>query len=203
MNYIQHESFVNLYNKDEIIFDTIFKETLSLSQLSNKIIKVSKNFEKLYYKDADKLKGDLFEIFAECFFKILGPDKRIGVCDYQPEVLEDFGVDGYGTGMDKNPLTVQVKFRSNVTSELKLDDIKNFQGRSNNYYGVPINTRNNLIFFTNAKGLNWITESKVLSGASKTFGYKEISFLVDNNTVFWKYLNDLVKETISYRYGPQ
>lgn len=29
---------------------------------------------------------------------------------------------------------------------------------------------------------------------------KEISFLVDNNIVFWKMLNDLIEETIKLRY---
>jgi len=204
MTMINHESFVNLYNKDQSIFESLFKETKTLSQLSTKIIKLSKNFEKLSYKDADKVKGDLFEIFAECFFKILSADNRIGIYNYQPAPsADDYGVDGFGIGMDEKPSTVQVKFRSDATTELTESDIKQFVAQSIINYDVDKNTSNNMIVFTNSKGLHWVTESRVFSGRVKSFGYKEISFLVDNNTVFWKYLNDLVKETISYRYGPQ
>lgn len=84
MKTIQHEAFVNLYNKNKKVFELIFKDTKTLSQLSGKIIKVSKTFDKYAYKDADKMKGDLFEIFAECFFKLLSSDNRIGVYNYQP-----------------------------------------------------------------------------------------------------------------------
>ena len=202
MRTINHESFVNLYNKDQSIFETLFKETKTLSQLSTKIIKLSKNFEKLSYKDADKVKGDLFEIFAECFFKILSSDNRIGIYNYQPAPsADDYGVDGFGIGMDEKPSTVQVKFRSDVTTELTLSDIKNFQGASFRNYKVPVDTETNLVFFTNAKGLHWITEAKVLSGASRTYGHEQISSLVDKNTVFWRNLNDLVNFTIKQRYS--
>jgi hypothetical protein len=199
---INHEAFVNLFNKNKKVFELIFKDNKTLSQLSSKIIKVSKTFDKFAYKDADKLKGDLFEIFAECFFKLLSSDNRIGVYNYQPAPpIDDYGVDGFGIGMDQNPLTVQIKFRSDATTELTLKDIKNFQGTSFRNYKVPVDTTTNLVFFTNAKGLHWITEAKVLSGASKTFGYSEISQLIDNNLVFWNNLNDLIQETIVIKYG--
>ena len=59
MKTIQHEAFVNLYNKNKKVFELIFKDTKTLSQLPGKIIKVSKTFDKYAYKDADKMKGDL------------------------------------------------------------------------------------------------------------------------------------------------
>jgi len=202
MGIIKHQSFVDLYNKDQTIFDQLFKDTFTLTQLSNNIKKISKNWNLFSYEDEDKLKGDLFEIFAECFFKILSADNRVGIYNYNPESSHnDFGVDGFGIGMDGNPLTVQVKFRSDVTTELTLKDIKNFQGISYKNYKVPVDTNTNLVFFTNAKGLNWVTESKVLSGSARTFGDKQISAIIENNTVFWNNLMDLIRQTIKELYG--
>lgn len=199
---ITHNAFVNIYNKDQSIFESIFKDTKTLSQLSNKIIKVSKNFEALAYKDADKVKGDLFEIFSECFFKILSADNRIGVYNYQPAPpIDDYGVDGIAIGMDEKPLTIQVKFRSDATTELTQEHIKQFAFQSIITYNVDKDTTTNMIVFTNAKGLHWVTESRVFSGRVKAIGYDQISQLVDNNTVFWKNVKDLVENTVVVKYS--
>lgn len=201
MKIIQHESFVNLYNKDQSIFDNLFKDVNTLTKLSNRIVKLSKNFELYSYKDGDKVKGDLFEIFSECFFKILSADNRIGVYGYQPAPpIEDYGVDGFGLGMNELPLTIQVKFRSDTTTELTSDDIKQFAFQSIIEYNVDKDTRTNMIVFTNSKGLHWLTESKVFSGRVRAIGYDIISQIVDNNMVFWRELSDLIKQTISEKY---
>lgn len=201
MKTIQHEAFVNLFNKDNEIFDKLFKETKTLRKLSSNIIKLSRDYENLAYKDAEKVKGDLFEIFTECFFKIFSADNRIGVYNYQPAPAnDDYGVDGFGLGMDEKPLTVQVKFRSDETTELTSDDIKQFAFQSIVNYDVDKDTKTNMIVFTNSSGLHWITESKVFNGRLKALGTKEISSLIDNNTVFWKNLNDLIQETINVKY---
>ena len=199
---ITHTSLVNLINKDNTIFDKLLKDTTTLSKLSNRIIKISKNFDALAYKDANKVKGDLFEIFAECFFKILSADNRIGVYDYKPApAIDDYGVDGLGQGMDEKPLTVQVKFRSDATTELTESDVKQFGLQSIVNCDVDKDTKTNMIVFTNARGLHWITETKVFSSRIRCLGYEKISTLVDNNTVFWKHVNDLVKITIKQKYN--
>jgi len=202
MKTIQHESFVNLYNKNTKVFEMLLKDTKTLSQLTAKIKKISKLFKEFSYKDADKLKGDIFEIFAESFFKILGPDNRIGVGDYQPAPpIDDYGVDGSGVGMDEKPLTIQVKFRSDATTELVQEDIKQFAYQSIVNFDVDKDTKTNMIVFTNAKGLHWITESRVFSGRVKTIGYSEISKLIDNNSIFWKEVSNLIDDTIKLKYG--
>lgn len=199
---INHESFVNLFNKDNTIFDKLLKDTTTLSKLSNRIVKISKDFEALAYKDANKVKGDLFEIFAECFFKILAADNRIGVYDYKPAPPnDDYGVDGFGIGMDGNPLTIQVKFRSDPTTELTESDIKQFAFQSIINYNVDKDTRTNMIVFTNSTGLHWVTESKVFSGRVRALGTDQIKKLIDNNSVFWKNINDLVELTIKEKYS--
>jgi CRISPR/Cas system-associated endoribonuclease Cas2 len=110
------------------------------------------------------------------------------------------GVDGFGIGMNELPLTIQVKFRSDSTTELIEKDIKQFAFQSIVEYNVDKDTRTNMIVFTNSKGLHWITESKVFSGRVRSIGYDIISQLIDNNSVFWRELNDLIKQTISEKY---
>jgi CRISPR/Cas system-associated endoribonuclease Cas2 len=208
MKTLQHETFVNLYNKDNNIFNELFKDTNTLRKLSNQIIKISKRYKDLAYSEqdgADKVKGDLFEIFTECFFKVLptSPSKGggYGIYNYQPApAVDDYGVDGFGVGMDEKPLTVQVKFRSDITTELTQDDIKQFPLQSLYNYGVDKETRTNMIVFTNSKGLHWVTESRVFDCRLRAMGYEEISGLIDNNSVFWKNLNDLIDETIKFKY---
>ena len=46
MKTLQHEAFVNLYNKDNNIFNELFKDTNTLRKLSNKIIKISKRYKR-------------------------------------------------------------------------------------------------------------------------------------------------------------
>ena len=95
----------------------------------------------------------------------------------------------------------QVKFRSDVTTQLTQDDIKQFAFQSIVTHGVDKDTKTNMIVFTNAKSLHWVTEQRVFSGRVKSLGYAEISNLIDNNVVFWNNLNDLIQETIVIKYG--
>lgn len=198
---INHTSFVNLYNKDQKIFDNLFSVT-NLKSLTSKIIQISKNFKDLSYPDSDKVKGDLFEIFAEGFFKILASDNRVGVYNYQPaSPIDDYGVDGFGIGMDDKPCTIQIKFRSNKKDILIQNDIKQFALQSIVNYGVDKDTKTNMIVFTNSNGLHWVTEEKVFSGRVKDINHNQIAKLIDDNSIFWKMMNDLVKETIISKYN--
>jgi hypothetical protein len=70
-----------------------------------------------------------------------------------------------------------VKFRSVVTTQLTQDDIKQFAFQSIVTHGVDKDTKTNMIVFTNAKSLHWVTEQRVFSGRVKCFGYSEISNL--------------------------
>ncbi len=199
---INHEAFVNIYNKDKSMLDIIFTDIKKFNQLTYRINKESKRFPLISYDNEDKLKGDLFEIFAECFFKLFSSDNRIGVYNYEPcSSVEDYGVDGFGKGMDNKSLTVQVKYRSDATIELTQDDVKQFALQSIVNYDVCKNTTNNMILFTSGKGLHWLTDQKVFVGRIKTIGYKEISSMVDNNNVFWNNVKDMINETIKFRYG--
>lgn len=183
----------------------------TIGGLTKNIINVSNNAKLYGYGDDEnginKMKGDLFEIFAELFFKLTSSDNRVGIRNYKPIIdSEDFGVDAVGEAINTHPATIQVKFRSNTAELLTIKDIKNLQGLSYRKYKVPIDSDINIIIFTNCAGLHWNTETNVLNNCSLVYGvFNEssqynLTLLIDNNTSFWKNLIDIleynIKETV-------
>ena len=203
-NYIEHEAFVNLYNKDQEIFDRLFKETNDWKTLNKALQKESKNYKNFAYTEEqgkEKMIGDLFEIFAELFFKILAADTRIAIYDYKPvKASEDYGVDGTGKNVDNSNMAIQVKYRSNPTVELITDDLRNVQGQAYRIYKVPVEGKN-IVIFTNCKGVHYKTEKEVFGDALLVYGTKTITDRVDNNFPFWNLVRDYVNETIKIRYN--
>jgi hypothetical protein len=200
---ISHSSFLNLFIKDNNIFRKLFNCN-DMSQLTKNIIDISKNWQFYGYKEeegSDKLKGDLFEIFAEIFFKLTSSDSRVGITDYTPgKSTDDYGVDGYGIAMNGLPCTVQVKFRSNITTQLTIKDLKNFQGLSYRKYKVPVDATQNLFVFTNCSGVHWNTETKVMENSVITFcsmnaqSNHSLNVLLDGNLSFWKNVEKIINE---------
>tara|TARA_R110000772_G_scaffold5691_4_gene20372 strand:- start:6889 stop:7707 length:819 start_codon:yes stop_codon:yes gene_type:complete len=200
---INSSSFNNFIYKNLDIW-SIFN-TSNMKSLTKNITKISEDCHLYgnYSQDENgmnKMKGDLFEIFAEIFFKLSSSDNRVGITNYIPvKDIEDNGVDGVGTAMNKLPATVQVKFRSNPVNTLTISDLKNFQGLSYKKYNVPVSANQNLIIFTNCSGIHWNTETKVLENSTVTYGsFKEdsnfnLSTLLNNNFSFWKNVKDIVK----------
>ena len=203
---IKHPSFLNLLIKNTNVYKMLFSCS-DMKGLTKNIINISEDYQSYGYSDkdgSDKLKGDLFEIFAEIFFKLTSSDSRVGITDYTPEKsTDDYGVDGYGIAMNQFPCTVQVKFRSNPTESLTIKDLKNFQGLSYRKYKVPVESSQNLIVFTNCSGVHWNTETKVMENAVITFASftsdsnHSLNSLLDNNYSFWKNVDKLVDHNIS------
>jgi hypothetical protein len=196
---IQHESFLNICLKDKALLDRCFN-TLTLKDFLKNIEKETESTYESIFKNTFETRhnmiGDLFEIFAECFFTILQGDNRAGVFDYKPgKKSDDNGVDGYGIGIDGKPATVQVKYRGNVEIELKERDIKNFGFQSIIMYGVDKDTSTNMIVFTSAKGLHWHTESNVAQGRIRTINNETISKMIDNNHCFWLAAQKLITDS--------
>lgn len=202
---IKHESFVNIHIKDRTLFDRIFDATTLKAFIKN----IEKEMETSYdttFKNTFDTKynflGDMFEIFAECFFTLLKADNRIGICNYIPtKKTEDNGVDGYGIGFDGKPATVQVKFRGNPTEELTERDIKNFGFQSVINFNVDKDTKTNLVIFTSAAGLHWHTSTNVFQGRMRSINYEMISSIVDNNKCFWFSLKELVQESKNFYFS--
>lgn len=221
LNIIEHESFVNLFLKNNDIFTKIFgknkfgEDLLKLgtliSRINNICEKLMPDYVDVYPDDYNmpgtgllRFKGDIFEIFINAFLLIRGSESIVGVYDYKPEKkAEDWGVDGYGKGTDNKPLTVQIKFRSEYDLELLSKDIGQFGFQSLVTYGVDVNTSSNLLLITTCKGLNPKTHSKVFRSKIRTLNGDILKFLVDDNYAFWNSLQDIINNTIQYNFGNQ
>lgn len=203
---INHGSFFRLLVKN-FDFNILFRCS-TIGGLTKNIILLSEKASLYGYEEGDKgvnkLKGDLFEIFAELFFKLTSSDNRVGIRDYKPiEDSEDFGVDAIGVGENNDPVTVQVKFRSNMSELLTIKDIKNLQGLSYRKYKVPVQSDINIIIFTNCAGVHWNTETNVMQNSILVYGIfgessqYNLTLLIDSNISFWKNLMTIVDYNIN------
>lgn len=75
-------------------------------------------------------KGDGFELFGECFIRVFGTDKKIGIDPSTYKIIEegeDRGVDGSGLGLNGKVHTVQFKYRqANHELNTNIDHLGNF-----------------------------------------------------------------------------
>jgi hypothetical protein len=142
------------------------------------------------------MKGDLFEIFIEAFIKIFGSNAQIGIGDYSPNKEEDYGVDGFGIGINGQPVTIQIKYRNNPTYELLQEDLKQFAFQSIRLFKIDPFSDGDMIVFTSAKGLHWRTEKNVFCGAIRTIGFDFISNQINNNIPFWNQIKNVIELSI-------
>ncbi len=200
---LKHSEILNINLIDDKFLQNVFNCNTAL-ELHNNIIKASTDFARFRYKDlpgangtlrtvgADKFKGDLFEIFAEAFYKICGTHPTIAVRDYEPIIQsEDFGVDGKGLNNDNEVLTFSIKFRNRFTKKHKFDnthtlnDLGQFISWSQNGFGIPIRTKNRMIVFTTYDSMSPFSNPE-MTGYIKVHGWDTIRYHVDKNTAFWE-----------------
>lgn len=139
----------------------------------------------------DEYKGMAFEALIEILVTASPIDKRIGIKDYRPASTKidgpDMGIDGYGLSHNGNLHTIQIKFRSDIMSELSTKDmISNFVAKTTS---SPIYKDADMTLFTTAKGLYQKIADEMYHGRVRTLGFNELKKLVDNNQAFW----DLVR----------
>lgn len=196
---LQHLSFVTIYQKDPGLLNRVFNVSTLNDLLKNIEAETAKHYDNVFsntFETNYNLIGDLFEIFAECFFLLLQSDNRVGCFNYTPgNPLDDNGVDGYGIGIDGKPATVQIKYRGNPLEELKERDLKQFGFQSIVSYNVDKDTKQNMIVFTTASGLHWHTEDNVFLNRVRNINRKVISSIVDNNQCFWLGVKELLKNS--------
>ena len=165
---------------------------------------------------SNKFKGDIFELFTECFIKLSPIDDRIGVFDYHLVTEDDTGVDGWGYDRSGDKVTVQVKYRM---WDYQLDSIKehldNFRYTSYKKFGIDPKAVGKMLIITTGKQIHWETLERDFSGkvrcisnnasygCLKGAGNKTIDSLfslktiVDNNKHFW----DIFRESVNKSKG--
>jgi hypothetical protein len=173
------------------LLDNVYK----LSTYCNKLEKQAIMFPNRY--DPDKYKGDGFELLVEALIKLSPVDNRIAIGNYVPVVDNDTGVDGFGVGIDGNPATVQIKYRSDSTKLLtaNLDHLNNFVATSLLRYNVDPKSKTNMLIVTTAEGLHYYTDAEMFQHQVRCIGHAQLRELIDNNILFWDSFRNLTKES--------
>jgi len=144
--------------------------------------------------DANKYKGDSLELLGEALIKLSPMDKRIGICNYEPVLSHDRGVDGFGTSLSNlRPATVQFKWRiPNAILTANRDHLSNFTSSSMFFYGVLPQDTDNMLIITTGKDLHHFTDNEMFSGKVRTINYDLLKKLVDGNLAFWQMFREAV-----------
>lgn len=175
--------------------DALLKDCHKLSTFCSRLIKQSTEFPNRY--DPFKYRGDGFELFVEALIKLSPVDNRIGISKYQNSQVDAPGVDGFGTGSNGKPATVQCKFVGNSEKQLtagNTSNLANFVNQSLLMFEVDPKNQNNMLVVTTAAGLHHYTDATLFQGKVRCLGYEELRQLVDNNLVFWDLFRELVKK---------
>lgn len=143
----------------------------------------------------DEYKGQAFEALIEVLVTASPIDKRINIIDYQPASVnkhgKDMGIDGYGLSHNGNAHTVQIKFRSDVMSDLTTRDmISNFVANTTTN---PDYQNADMTLFTTAKGLHQKIAEEMYHGRVRVLGFNDIKRLIDNNQAFWNLFRTQMK----------
>ena len=174
----------------------LFEGVTKMSQLMRKIEQEA-IIDTLRY-GPDKYKGDAFEFFVELFLSLHPVDNRVGVYNYKPKQENDNGVDGIGINIKGENSVVQIKYRSNTQTELSSnkDSLSNLitDGMLSHNVVTDMNNPKNFrhFVFTTADGLNFYTDKEMFKSKVKCFGYKDFRSMLDNNTVFWNKVREIV-----------
>jgi len=207
---ILHTAYDNISLIDPSYIKTVFN-CKSASELHANIIEASADWKRFRYEDvpgpngtlmtvgADKFKGDLFEIFAEGFYKTVGNDPTIAIRDYTPvNQSEDYGVDATGLDNNGNVVTFSIKFRNRFPKRHKFDnthilkDLGQFISWSQNGLGIPIQTKNRMIVFTTYDTMSPFSNPEITKLIT-VHGWKTIQYHADKNNAFWKNLQSLLE----------
>ena len=183
---LKHQSILNIYVKNNKIFNILF--SCNNHEEFQKIInKESDNYINYSYTSKEKLLGDLYEIFIECFLTYF-KDNRIGIENYEPLPLQDDnGVDGLAIGITKGQkISIQIKYRSNPTTMLLSDDLKQFGFQSIVKYNIDYkDNERNMILITNCQGLDYYSEHNVFLDKIRIINGNNISSYVNGIDIFW------------------
>ena len=138
-------------------------------------------------------KGDVFEVFAEFFFKAFNLDHTLTyISDYEPNNEYDRGIDGRGKSTLGGDAVVQIKYSSDPTHWLtNKENISNIAADAVINEGLVPNGKN-IVIFTSCKGVH----PKHAMANVHTINREQISRRVDKNVRFWSDFRSVVKESI-------
>jgi hypothetical protein len=183
-----------LHNCEDLDF---LLQTKKLSVFISRLIKQASKQNPDCYNPLQYM-GDGWEFFAEFFFKFHNGDHTFTyLWDYEPNLGEDNGIDGFGKStIDGSLATVQCKFVANPDKYLNNEHNVGNHATSSLNEGWRPNGKN-LICFTSAAGIH---RSNAYSEQALCLNRKLISRRVNDNFAFWTIFKNTVKENLNEVY---
>jgi hypothetical protein len=186
----------------------VFKDVYSLRKLEINLQAVAfpTNHGDLNGHDPlSKVLGNGFEGFGEIFFRVFGPHPDIRVCQLQvsPEGQQGFDFT-YKHTADYSDSTIQAKYIGKGKAweeELRESEkmrLERYLKASQNEAMVLVEATDNMIVFTNAKGIDYFTAETLLYDKVRCIGRKHIEYLTNNNRAFWDTARDMIMQTNPY-----
>lgn len=172
-------------------------QTKKLSVFISRLIKQASKQNPDCYNPLQYM-GDGWEFFAEFFLKFHNGDHTFTyLWDYEPNLGEDNGIDGFGKStIDGSLATVQCKFVANPDKYLNNEHNVGNHATSSLNEGWRPNGKN-LICFTSAAGIH---RSNAYADAALCLNRKLISRRVNDNVAFWTIFKNTVKENLNEVY---
>lgn len=201
---LQHQFWFSNTPSQGIWAKQVFQGIESLEQLEDNLEKLAfpKNPDDLFGHDPfGEILGDGWEAFNEILFKVYGLFPGVGFTDAQVLPPGTIGCDFTGVGIDTKPATVQSKYKGKSKAwQIELAEgldmkLERFVAQSQNTFGVPIDSKTNMLVVTNAKGIHYWTNDNLLFGKVRCIGRDQITYLVNNNPMFWKTAREMITTT--------
>jgi hypothetical protein len=186
----------------------VFKDVYSLQKLENNLQKVAfpQNPADLNGHDPfSMVLGDGWEGFFEIVGKVFGihPDLRIVDIVSAPPGQQGFDFVAVHTKTGE-VVTIQCKYIGKSEAwaeELRENEkmkLERYLKASQNEAGVPVEATDNMIVFTNAKGIDYFTSEVLLYDKVRCIGRPQITYLVDKNPAFWDTARKMITDTNPY-----
>jgi hypothetical protein len=212
---LQHQFWVGNTPAQDFWAEQVFKDVYSLQKLEAnlQIVAFPKNPNDLNGHDPlSKVLGDGWEGFGEIFFRVFGLHKDVRVCQLQVSPPGQQGFDFTHKHIkDYSNGTIQAKYIGKGKAwEEKLREsekmrLERYLKSSQNEAGVPVEATDNMIVFTNAKGIDYFTSETLLYDKVRCIGRPQITYLVDKdpssdyrNLAFWDTARAMIMQTNPY-----
>ena len=208
--YLYHRSFFDNLETMEELFQKIINEGNLVKNISiNYFDGLSEDFKIKNKKRIDKLSssryntmvGDIFEFFSLVFLNYYG--KNFDITDIRSSscyVKNDYGVDAYGTDtISVKKVAVQMKFRSDISSEITYGDLTSFATEALSGGGndeLKVDNYNYTMLVTTASGLNYHAKNRFsINGKMRVINFNDIKSKVNHRIDFWNYIRKELLES--------
>lgn len=201
---LQHQFWFGNTPAQGIWAEKLFQGVESLGQFETSLEKLAfpKNPDDLFGHDPYRMiLGDGWEGFCEILFKAFGLYPGVGFTNAQVLPPGTIGCDFAGLGIDGNLGTAQSKYKGKSKAwRIELAEgpdmkLERFAFQSQNAWGVPVDSKTNMIVVTNTIGINYWTSDNLLLGKVSCIGREKIKTLVDKNPMFWKTAREMITAT--------